>query len=79
MVALAEPAYGPVERLDNGAVVRRERLQASVDGVNTQVAGVASVDRNVFISSWSIAQDPVSPAAQVRLHRRIHASVLALR
>jgi hypothetical protein len=41
---------------------------------------MASVYRNVFISSWSQTYDhPVSLSAQERLHRRIHAGVLALR
>ena len=79
LVALAEPDYGPVERLRSGAVVRRERSQVSVDGVMKQHAGIASVYRNVFISSGSIAHQPVSLATQERLHRRIHASLRAFR
>ena len=79
LVALNEPLYSPVELLPNGALVRTGSGGASVDGVIKQHAGVASVYRNVFISSVSIAHEPISLAAQVRLHRRIHAGVLAVR
>jgi hypothetical protein len=77
LVALAEPAYGPVERLSN-ALVRRNRSATSVDGVTEQFAGVASVYRSVFVSSVSISDKPVSVSAQMGLHRHIHAGVLAL-
>jgi hypothetical protein len=78
LVALAEPAYGPVERLSNGALVRKYRGAASVDGVMKQYGGVASVYRNVFIGSVSIADKAIPLPAQIRLHRHIYAGVLRL-
>ena len=78
LVALKEPASGPVERLSNGALVRKYRSTTSVDGVMKQAAGVASVYRNVFISSVSIEDKAISLPAQIRLHRHIHAGVLRL-
>jgi hypothetical protein len=78
VVALAEPAYGPVERLSNGALVRKNRSATSVNGVMKQSAGVVSVYRNVFITSVSIADNAISLSAQNRLHRGIHAGVLRL-
>ena len=79
LVALAEPAFGPVQNLSNGARVRQHLAPVSVDGVMRQFGGVASVYRNVFISSGSIADEPVSLQAQNRVHRRIHTGVSALR
>lgn len=79
LVALAEPAYGPVQTLSNGARVRRLRAAVSVNGVARQYAGVASVYRNVFISSLSIADEPILLGAQNRVHRRIQTGVSALR
>jgi hypothetical protein len=78
LVALAEPAYGPVERLANGALVRKYSAAASVNGVIKKETGVASVYRNVFISSVSIAGKAISLPAQIRLHREVHAGVLRL-
>jgi len=78
LVALAEPAYGPVVRLPGGALVRKLAGVAGVNGVNTPTAQVASVYRNVFIGSVSIAAKPIDVAAQMRLHRRVHAGVQAL-
>ena len=78
LVALAEPAYGPVERLSNGALVRKNRSATSVNGVMKQSVGVASVYRNVFVSSVSISDKPLSPSAQMRLHRHIDAGVRVL-
>ena len=78
LAALAEPLYGPVERLSNGALVRKNRSTTSVNGVMRQYAGVVSVYRNVFISSVSIAHNAIPPSAQIRLHRHIHAGVLRL-
>jgi hypothetical protein len=77
LVALAEPAAGPVERLGNGALVRTRDSIAWVDGVRKRAVGVVSVYRNVFIGSVSIAGEPVSLRSQMRLHRRIHAGVQA--
>jgi len=78
LVALAEPAYGPVESLSNGALVRKYSGAASVDGVMKQDTGVASVYRNVFVGSVSIADKAIPLSAQIRLHRHIHAGVLRL-
>jgi hypothetical protein len=78
LVALAEPAFGPVEKLGNGALARTFRAGASVDGAPKQSTGFASVYRNVFSSSLSIADEPISLAAHERLHRRIDAGLLAL-
>jgi hypothetical protein len=79
MVALAEPLYGPVEALPNGARVRTGHEELSVNGFMKRVVGVASVYRNVFIWSGSGGYKPISLADQMRLHRRIHAAVRALR
>ena len=79
LVALAEPAYGHEVRLPSGALVRVLAGMAGVDGAMTPTAGVASVYRNVFVSSLSIDAEPIGIAAQTRLHRSIHAGVLALR
>ena len=78
LVALAEPANLPVERLSNGSLVRKYRSTTSVNGVMKQYAGVVSVYRNVFISSVSIANKSISLSAQIRVHRHIHAGVLRL-
>ena len=78
LVALEEPAYGPVERLSTGALVRTNRSPASVDGVPKKSASVVSVYRNVFYSSTSIEDEPISVSAQIRLHRRIDEGVLAV-
>jgi hypothetical protein len=78
LVALAEPLYGPVERLSDGAFVRTNRSPASVDGVPKKSASVVSVYRNVFYSSTSIADEPISVSAQIRLHRGIDEGVLAV-
>ena len=67
-----------VERLSNGALVRKKRSATSVNGVMKQYAGVVSVYRNVFISSVSIGDKAISLPAQIRLHRHIHAGVLRL-
>jgi hypothetical protein len=75
LVALAEPLYGPVKDLANGARVRTSISLASVNGVFKTAAGVASVYRNVFISSLSIAKSPVPLVTQMRLHRGIHGRV----
>jgi hypothetical protein len=78
LVALAEPSLGPVEVLPNGALARRGSSPTSTNGVAAQFAGIVSVYRNVFISSLSIAHNPVRLATQMRLHRGIHARVLGL-
>ena len=82
LVALREPAFGPVRVLSNGAKVR-----TATDG-----GSIASVMRNVMVSSGSshlpvdaggvpdFAGGPdVSASVQMKIHRRIHAAVLRLR
>ena len=82
LVALREPAYGDFRVLASGAVVR----------VGSDGGGVASVMRNVFVSSSSshlpvdaggipdFAGGPDVPASvQMKIHRSIHAAVLRLR
>jgi hypothetical protein len=78
VAALSEPAYGAVERLSNGALVRKDRAKTSVNGVTKQYAGVDSVYRNVLIGSVSIADKAISLPAQIRLHREIDSGVLRL-
>jgi hypothetical protein len=78
VAALSEAAYGPVESLANGALVRKHRGPAAVNGVPKRSVGLVSVYRNVFSSSLSIADKPISLAAQLALHRRIDEGVLAL-
>ena len=68
LVALAEPAFGPTRILSNGVRVR-SAASASIG------PAVASVVRNVFISSNGTA----SISAQTRIHRRIHSAVLQVR
>ena len=82
LVALREPAFGPVRVLSNGA-----RLRIATDG-----GSIASVMRNVMVSSTSshlpvdaggvpdFAGGPdVSASVQMKIHRHIHAAVLRLR
>ena len=71
---LAEPAYGPIRVLPNGARIRT--IGPVVIGVDSEPAGqtgVVSAYRNIFISSTSISlrKTPVPIAAQLRLHRAI--------
>jgi hypothetical protein len=71
LVALAEPAYGPGRFLAHGVVMRT--------GTGTWGAGVASVVRDVFVSSNSAAGTHAVPVrTQIRVHNRIHAAVRAL-
>jgi len=78
LTALAEPAYGPVEKLSTGALVRTYRGVAGVAGVMKRDWAVASVYRNVFSFSSSIAHKPIPLSAQLRLHRIIDEGVLEL-
>jgi hypothetical protein len=71
VAALAEAAYGPVETLSNGALVRKYRGPAAVNGVPKRSVGLVSVYRNVFSSSVSIEDQPISLSAQLTLHRSI--------
>jgi hypothetical protein len=81
LTALREPAFGPFRVLSNGAKVR----------VSTDGGAVASVIRNVMISSTSsflptdaggvpdFAGGPDLPvSAQMKIHRRIQSAVLRL-
>jgi len=79
LVALAEPLYGTEEVLASGARVRYLGSNVSVDGTWRRFAGVASVYRNVFISSSSIAKTPITLRAQLALHRATHVRVRGLR
>lgn len=84
LVALDEPAYGPIRILPNGVRMRTLVSRPSVNGdASRQVGGVASVVGNVFISSGGQGRPPVyrgneAVRAQARIHRRIHAAVLRL-
>ena len=84
LVALDEPAYGPMLRLPGGALTRTLVSSPSVNGDATrEVGGVASVVGNVFISSVGQGRPPAhrgseAVRAQMRIHRRIQAAVLAL-
>jgi len=82
LIALREPAFGPVRVLSNGPKVR----------IGTDGGGIASVMRNAMVSSGSshlpvdaggvpdFAGGPdVSASVQMKIHRRIHAAVLRLR
>jgi len=82
LVALREPAYTSTRTLSDGAQIR-----SAWDG-----SGIASVIRNVFIGSQSsfLPTDTkgipdfrggpdVAVAAMMKIHRRIHTSVLRLR
>lgn len=66
LTALAEPALGPVEKLSNGALVRKRRGRISIAGVPARHWLVASVYRNVFSISTSTADKPISLSAQSR-------------
>jgi len=78
MAAFTEAANGPTFLLADGAHVRYIDGTADVNGVQEGDVGVETVYRNVFISSGEIAEDPLPLAAQLRLHRRIHAGVRAM-
>ena len=78
LAELSEAAYGPVEKLSNGVVVRRYHGPAAVEGVPKREAGIVSVSRNVYSLSTSVADKPISLSAQTTLHRHIHEGVLAV-
>jgi hypothetical protein len=85
LVALAEPLFGPGLGLPHGVLIRTLVANPSVNGdASRQVGYVASVVGNVFISSVGQGTPPAhrgsqAVRAQTRIHRRIHAAVLALR
>jgi hypothetical protein len=73
-VPLAEPGYGAIRMLTNGARVRTiGPVAASMNSAPASQTGVVSAYRNIFISSTSIslAKTPVPIAAQLRIHRAI--------
>jgi hypothetical protein len=78
MAAFTQAADGPTFLLADGAHVRYIDGTAYVNGVQERDVGVQTVYRNVFISSGEIDEDPFPLAAQLRLHRRIHAGVRAM-
>ena len=72
--ALAEPLYGLVRVLANGARIRTYGPSAgSVDGTPSSSYGAVSAFRNLFISSTSIStrMTPVPASAQLRIHRLV--------
>jgi hypothetical protein len=85
LVALREPLFGPSVLLPHGVLIRTLVANPSVNGdTSRQVGFVASVVGNVFISSQGQGRPPTRQGAQAvraqtRIHRRIHAAVLALR
>jgi hypothetical protein len=84
LVALAEPALGVIRTLPYGVQMRTLVASPSVNGdASRQVGYVASVVGNVFISSNGQGRRPrhqgsEAVRAQMRIHRRIHAAILAL-
>jgi hypothetical protein len=78
MAAFTEATSGPTFLLADGAHVRYIDGTADVNGVQERDVGVETVYRNVFVSSLETAEDPFPLAAQLRLHRRIHAGVRAM-
>ena len=78
LAALAEPAFGAVRVLANGARVRTNGPAAiSVNYTPGSSTSVVSAFRNLFISSTSISTGPppVPVAAQLRIHGHIYAAV----
>jgi hypothetical protein len=83
LVALAEPAFGPARIFPNGAHVRTLVTTPIINGVRSGETGfVASVYRNVFISSTLLCSPPACKGAnairaQMGIHSRIYAAVRA--
>jgi len=80
MAAFTKASSDPTSLLADGAHVRYIDGPTYVNGVQERDV-VQTVYRNVFISSGEIAEiaeDPLPFAAQLRLHRRIHAGVRAM-
>jgi hypothetical protein len=85
LAALSEPAYGQQRSLPNGAHVRTLITTPIINGVRSGQTGfVASAYRNVFISSTGRCSPPPGAcrgtdaiADEMRIHRRIHAAILA--
>ena len=85
LVALGEPAYGPIRTLPNGVRMRTLVSRPSVNGdASRQVGWVGSVVGKVFIYSQGQGRPPAyrgkeAVRAQLRIHRRIQTAVLRLR
>lgn len=71
--ALAEPAFGEIHRLSNGARVRTGSFHGAVNGTPSLSTNAVSAFRKLFISSTSISTSmtPVAISVQLRLHRHI--------
>jgi len=85
LVALREPAFGPIRNLPNGVRMRALVWRSNVNGkASHEVGGVASVVGNVFISSTGQGRPTArergeqAVRAQIRIHRHIQAAVLRL-
>jgi hypothetical protein len=82
LVALAEPAYGATLTRPHGVLMRTLVSNPNVNGdASRQVGAIASVVRNVFISSLGQGRPPAHKGseavrAQMEIHRRIQAAVL---
>ena len=82
LVALNEPAFGPVRSLSNGAKVRTATDGGSVTTAMRNVMVVSTSSRLPVDGSGvpDYAGGPDVPASvQMKIHRRIHAAVLRLR
>jgi hypothetical protein len=80
--ALAEPSYGPVHVLANGARIRTDGPSpGSVNGTASSSTGAVTAFRNLFISSGSISTrlTPVPVAAQLRIHRLVENTFARIR
>ena len=83
IVALYEPAFGASVELANGTWIRTYVDRQSANGdPSRQIGYVASVVGNVFILSYGQGRPPAyqgreAVRAQMRIHRRIQATVLA--
>ena len=71
--ALAEPAFGEIHRLSNGARVRTGSFHGAVNGTPSLSTNAVSAFRKLFISSTSISTSmtPVAISVQLRIHRHI--------
>jgi hypothetical protein len=79
LVALAEPAYGKTRILPNGVRLRSTVYTANGGSYSGgSVGAIASVARNVFISSLGCCGGSKAVRAQMKIHRRIQAAVLRL-
>jgi hypothetical protein len=79
IAALWEPLAGPIQTLPNGVRVRTRVKELAAD------SGLVSLVGNVLISSTGTGphdgtySGTDAVGAEMRIHRRIHAAVLALR